>query len=306
MLSALWSRLRNGLSRTRGALTGRLRSILAGDLTAEALEELEEALITSDVGVVTAGKILKALEEHRAKSTGGSNWAMSAVRNTVQTILETAHRPFDLSEEAPTVVLVVGVNGVGKTTTIGKLAARYTAEGRRVLIGAADTFRAAADEQLSIWAQRADAEVVRQQHGADAASVAFDAVVAAKNRGADLVLIDTAGRLHTKGNLMEELKKIKRVLGKISPAYPHHVLLVVDATNGQNALVQAKQFQQAVGVTGIALTKLDSSAHGGIVIAIADELGVPIQFVGVGEALGDLQDFSPTDFAEALFAADEQ
>ncbi|HQK21795.1 MAG TPA: signal recognition particle-docking protein FtsY [Candidatus Latescibacteria bacterium] len=301
MISSIWSRLRHGLSRTRSTLTLRLRSILGGALTAETLETLEEVLITADVGVMTAAKILKRLETDAASSGCDPAWAMRSVRTTVEEILRAAHRPFALPEEKPAVVLVVGVNGVGKTTTIGKLAARYAEQRRRVLIGAADTFRAAADEQLLVWAQRARAEIVRQQHGADAAGVAYDAVAAAQHRSTDLVLIDTAGRLHTKSNLMEELRKIKRVLGKLSPTFPHHVLLVLDATTGQNALVQARQFHEAIGVTGIALTKLDSSAHGGIVIAISDELRVPIQFVGVGETLDDLQDFDPHAFTEALF-----
>jgi fused signal recognition particle receptor len=209
--------------------------------------------------------------------------------------------PFELPPIRPQVVLVVGINGVGKTTTIGKLAHEYVRNGSKVVIAAADTFRAAANEQLEIWAERAGAQIIRQRQGSDPAAVAYDSVQAAKARGADVVIVDTAGRLHTKLNLMEELRKIKRVLQKLDPAFPHEVLLVIDASTGQNGLQQAKQFSAAVGVTGLVLTKLDGTAKGGIVLAIIRELKVPVRYIGVGERLGDLQPFDPGAFVEALF-----
>jgi len=302
MHPSLWTRLRQGLARTRSQLTDRVRLVL-GDrpLTDEAFDELEEVLIGADLGVDATQKILAALRADPAVSRGDAEWALQRVRAQVREILLGRANGLRRAKAPPTVVLVVGVNGVGKTTTIGKLAARFAAGGAKVLIGAADTFRAAADEQLTIWAERARAHVVRHQRGADAASVAYDAVAAGRARGMDCVLIDTAGRLHTKSNLMEELRKIKRVLGKLDPSYPHETLLVLDATSGQNALVQARQFHEAIGVTGLVLTKLDSSAKGGIVIAVADELGLPVKLIGVGEALDDLQDFDPDAFLDALF-----
>ena len=209
---------------------------------------------------------------------------------------------FSLPETRPYVILIVGVNGVGKTTTIGKLSHRYTAQGKRVLIAAADTFRAAANEQLEIWAKRSGAELISQAQGADPAAVAFDAVMAARSRSADVVIIDTAGRLHTKVNLMEELKKIRRVISRHDPSFPNEVLLVIDASTGQNGLLQARQFASSVGVTGVVLTKLDGTAKGGIVLAIARELNIPVKFIGVGESIEDLQAFDRNAFVEALFA----
>ena len=303
-MASIWSRLKQGLARTRAQLTDRLQALLSGQaITRDVLEELEEILIGADIGVDATSDILEALESGEGRASGPS-WAVNTVRAYMNDILTRKPAALASAEEPPTVIVVVGVNGVGKTTTIGKLAGRYAAEGKRVLIGAADTFRAAADEQLDIWARRAGAEIVRQQHGADAASVAFDAANAARSRQSDVVIIDTAGRLHTKSNLMAELQKIVRVLQKIDPAYPHEVLLVLDATTGQNALTQAQQFSSAVGVTGIALTKLDSSAKGGMIIAIAKELGIPVKLVGVGEQIADLQDFRAEAFVEALFSGD--
>jgi fused signal recognition particle receptor len=299
-MSGLWSRLRNGLARTRSQLTDRLQSLLRGNaLTEEIIEELEEILISADVGVDATAEIIERLEQ--APRDNGT-WAVDAVKNFMLETLSGSSEGIARAESGPTVILVVGVNGVGKTTTIGKLAGRFSSEGRKVIIGAADTFRAAADEQLEVWARRANAEIVRHQRGADAASVAYDAVSTAVAREADVVIIDTAGRLHTKTNLMAELDKIKRVISKVNPTYPHETLLVIDATTGQNALVQATHFNNAVGVTGIALTKLDSSAKGGMILAVAKELSVPIKLVGVGEQIDDLQDFDAETYVEALFA----
>jgi fused signal recognition particle receptor len=275
-------------------------------LSEETLESLEEALIGADIGIDATTEIIRGVAQDPQRILADAAWAVQAVRTRIQRILEDVSVPFELVPDAPTVVLVVGVNGVGKTTTVGKLAAHFARDGKKVIIGSADTFRAAADEQLSVWAERAQATVVRHERGADAASVAYDSVAAAKSRNADVVLIDTAGRLHTKSNLMEELKKIRRVLTKLDPRFPHHILLVVDATSGQNALVQARQFSEAMGgITGIALTKLDSSAHGGIIVAIAETLHVPVQFIGVGEGLDDLQHFDAGAFVEALFDGGE-
>jgi len=302
MPSSLWTRLSSGLARTKFHLTDRMRQVLGSRaLSRDVLDDLEEVLIGADVGVEATTRIIETLEQAPERPSAGATWAIKKVRSTVHEMLARRAIKLALSDAPPTVILVVGVNGVGKTTTIGKLAARFASGGKKVLIGAADTFRAAADEQLTIWAERASAQIVRHQRGSDAASVAYDAVSAARARGSDVVLIDTAGRLHTKLNLMEELKKIKRVLSKLDPSYPHETLLVLDAMSGQNALVQAKQFHQAIGLSGIALTKLDSSAKGGIIIAIAGELDVPIKLVGVGEAMEDLQDFDPDAFVEALF-----
>ena len=305
MLPSMWARLRQGLTRTKAQLTDRLAQVLMGrSLTQEVLDDLEEVLIGADLGVEATTKVLDALAEAPTRSSHDAEWALDCVRSRMQEILTKRAPALTIAKRPPTVIVVVGVNGVGKTTTIGKLAARFTSQGKKALIGAADTFRAAADEQLTVWAERAKAQIVRHERGADAASVAYDAVSAARTRGADAVIIDTAGRLHTKSNLMEELKKIKRVLAKLDPAYPHETLLVLDATTGQNALAQARQFHQAVGVTGIALTKLDSSAKGGIIVAVADALDVPIKLVGVGEAQEDLQDFDAEAFLDALFGTD--
>ncbi len=308
-MPSIWKRLRHGLARTRSQFTDRLQGLLHGRaLTAEAIDELEELLIGADVGVEAAAGIVESLEDDPRRTSADSGWVIESVRSHLVDILSghssalaTSDANDTSAKPSTTVVMVVGVNGVGKTTTIGKLAARLGGEGHGVLIGAADTFRAAADEQIDVWAKRAGADIVRDQQGADPASVAYGTVEAARSRGMDYALIDTAGRLHTKSNLMAELVKMKRVIGKLDPAYPHETLLVLDATNGQNALVQAKQFNDALGVTGIALTKLDSSARGGIVIAIAQELDIPIKFVGVGEQVDDLQDFDPESFADALF-----
>ena len=290
-------RLRDSLSKSRRALVAELgASFDPGD--EEAWERLEEALIRADVGVPATAELVRRLE-----ARGGLTDLSAALADEVETLF--GEPPVLASaSEAPTVVLVVGVNGTGKTTTIGKLARKLSEHGRSVLVGAADTFRAAAEEQLEIWAERAGADFVGGSRGADPAAVAFDAVEAGRARGKDIVLVDTAGRLHTQGNLMEELAKVRRVIaGRIDGA-PHETLLVVDATTGQNGLQQARLFAEAAGVTGVALTKLDGSAKGGVAIAIAHELAIPVKLVGVGEGLDDLRPFDASDYAHALIGTD--
>ena len=303
------TRLREGLTKTRENLVGRIHRILAAatSIDDEVIERLEEALIAGDVGVATATKIVGRLKE-RVKKDGYENPAEldSLLKDEVQNLLpdgaSSLEDPFRMPPGGPPrVILVVGVNGVGKTTTIGKLAYNYRNAGRSVLIAAADTFRAAANEQLEIWAGRAGVDIIRQAQGADPAAVAFDALKAAIARGSDVLIVDTAGRLHTKVNLMEELKKIKRVIQKLLSDAPHDVFLVLDASTGQNAIQQAKQFSAAVGVTGLIVSKLDGTAKGGVVLAIADELGIPVRFLGVGEQLDDLQPFDRSAFVDALF-----
>ena len=290
-------RLRESLSKSRRALVAEIgASFDPGD--EEAWERLEEALIRADVGVPATAELVRRLE-----ARGGLTDLSAALADEVETLF--GEPPVLASApEAPTVVLVVGVNGTGKTTTIGKLAQKLSEHGRSVLVGAADTFRAAAEEQLEIWAERAGADFVGASRGADPAAVAFDAVEAGRARGKDVVLVDTAGRLHTQGNLMEELAKVRRVIaGRIEGA-PHETLLVVDATTGQNGLQQARLFAEAAGVTGVALTKLDGSAKGGVAIAIAHELAIPVKLVGVGEGLDDLRPFDASDYAHALIGTD--
>jgi fused signal recognition particle receptor len=291
--------LEDGLRPSRGGFMSRLRGLLVGDsVSPETWAEVEESLIAGDVGAALA---MEVVERARARRTGES--AQDAVRAELAAVLlprDPAWR-LDAAASAPAVVLIVGVNGTGKTTTIGKLAAREHATGRRVILAAADTFRAAASDQLRIWADRADAEIVSHAAGADPAAVVFDALDAAVARRADLVIIDTAGRLHTKSNLMDELAKIRRVIDRRLPGATPETLLVLDATTGQNGLAQAIAFHEAVGLTGIVLTKLDSTARGGIVFAIEQRLGVPVRFVGVGERAEDLVAFDPDAFVAALF-----
>jgi fused signal recognition particle receptor len=291
-----------GLARTRGGFMSRLRGLLGVEqLDANAWDEVEEALIAGDVGAVLAGRIV---EQARASRHGGG--AEAAVREELLRLLAPRDAGWDLRPSgapAPAVVLVVGVNGTGKTTTIGKLAQRERSAGRRVILAAADTFRAAATEQLRIWADRAGAEVVAHAPGADPAAVVYDALDAAIARRADTVIVDTAGRLHTKVNLMDELSKIRRTIDRRIPGAAPETLFVLDATTGQNGLAQAVAFHEAVGLTGIVLTKLDSTARGGIVFAIEERLGIPVRFVGVGERAEDLLPFDPEAFVTALFAA---
>lgn len=293
-------RLRAGLRRTAERWTGRLER-LAGAAAAdgggpgvETLEALEELLIEADVGVRTAGRIVARV------GAGGAGDLRERVRAEILGVLAGAAAPA-VEVPAPRVVLVVGVNGTGKTTTVGKLAHRCRLAGRTPLVCAADTFRAAAVEQLAVWAERASVDVVRATGGADPAAVVFDAVSAARARGRDAVFVDTAGRLHTRADLMGELGKIRRVAGRAAPGAPHEVLLVVDASVGQNGIVQARRFLETAGVTGIVLTKLDGTAKGGVAVAIAGELGVPIRYVGVGEGIDDLLPFSAADYVDALF-----
>ena len=291
--TGLFARMRESLAKSRQALTAELASAAFDASDDEAWERLEEALIRSDVGVPATAEIVRRLE---ARGVAGD--LPHALVAEVETLFGAP--PTLALDGSPSVILVVGVNGTGKTTTIGKLARKLHEHGRSVLVGAADTFRAAAEEQLEIWAQRAEADFVGAPRGADPAAVAFDAVEAARARGHHVVIVDTAGRLHTQSNLMAELEKVRRVVaGRIDGA-PHETLLVIDATTGQNGLQQARLFGDAVGVTGVALTKLDGSARGGVAIAIAVELGLPVKLVGVGEGLEDLRPFDPRDFARAL------
>lgn len=300
--SGLFKRLKAGLSKTRDILTTDIDELFSkkSQIDDDMLEELEELLITSDMGVQTAMDLMKVITK-RASKIDGAEALKATLRQELLALLEGIQSEPAHRTAKPHVVMVVGVNGVGKTTTIGKLAARATRRGERVLIAAADTFRAAAIEQLTIWADRAGAEIVKHKANADPAAVAYDSMEAAMARDVDTVFVDTAGRLHTKVNLMEELKKIKRTISKKIPDAPHEVLLVLDATTGQNALSQAKLFHEAIDVSGLVLTKLDGTAKGGIVMSISQSLNIPLQFIGVGEGIDDLQPFDPQQFADALF-----
>jgi fused signal recognition particle receptor len=298
----IFKRLRRGLAKTRKLLTTDLDNLFAENKSVDLdmLADLEEILITADIGVQTAMGLIQRVSSN-ASRIGDAAALKMVLRQEILDLLAGKPQEREAGGSRPHVIMVVGVNGVGKTTTIGKLAARFLGEKKKVLIAAADTFRAAAVEQLAVWAERSGADFVRHKDGADPAAVAYDGIEAACARNADVVLVDTAGRLHTKINLMEELKKIKRSMAKIMPDAPHEVLLVLDATTGQNALSQAKLFNEALGVTGIALTKLDGTAKGGIVISIHDRLNIPLQYVGVGETIEDLQVFDPHRFVDALF-----
>jgi len=295
-----FKRLKNRLSRTRQNFSGGFEKVFAGKkkIDEDALEELEELLITSDIGVQTTMALMERIANAKVADAGE---VKQILKEEILSILNTPSPVQETKKSTPHVILVVGVNGVGKTTTIGKIAASLNASGEKVLIAAADTFRAAAVEQLMIWAQKAGAEFVKHKENADPAAVAYDAVAAAKARGCDIVLIDTAGRLHTKVNLMEELKKIKRTVAKQIQGAPHEILLVLDATTGQNALSQAKLFNEALAVTGLVLTKLDGTAKGGIVIAICSSLNIPLQYIGIGEKVEDLRSFDAEQFIDALF-----
>lgn len=302
-----FQRLSDGLAKTRETVRDSIDRLLGRGPDPVTLEDLEVALISADLGVRTVERLIERLKTQRGAQASGQDARQRTLQAMKDTILETLAgceaEPIErLIEHTPKpfVVLVVGVNGVGKTTTIAKLAQRFRQAGKIPLLVAADTFRAAAIEQLEVWAKRVGVDVIRHQPGADPSAVVFDGLVAARARAADVVLIDTAGRLHTKSNLMEELRKMKRVLARELPGSPHEVLLVLDATVGQNALSQARQFHEAVGVTGIALTKLDGSARGGIVVAIAEQLKLPVRLLGVGESAEDLQDFRAQEFVDAL------
>ena len=302
----LFARLKSGLSRTRGSLTDGLGQLLLGKkaIDDELMEEIETQLLVADLGVDATRTIIDELTQRVSrKQLKDSEALYDALREDMRAMLEPCSQPLVIEQdrEQPFVILVVGINGAGKTTTIGKLAKRLQGEGKSVMLAAGDTFRAAAVEQLQVWGERNAIPVIAQHSGADSASVIFDAVQAAKARGVDVVIADTAGRLHTQSNLMEELKKVKRVIGKLDDSAPHEVLLVLDAGTGQNALNQAQQFHQAVQVSGIALTKLDGTAKGGIIFAIARSLGLPIRFIGVGEGIEDLRAFDAAEFIDALF-----
>jgi len=299
-----FQRLKNGLAKTRAILTTDIDKLFSTGRTVDeaVLEELEEKLITADLGVEISMELIAKISRRKLGQTATSDELKEILKQEILGLFpEASIVPTGGSSEKPHVVLVVGVNGVGKTTTIGKIAAALASEGKKVLIAAADTFRAAAVEQLDIWAKRAGADIVRHKANSDPAAVAFDGVDAAAARGIDVVLIDTAGRLHTKVNLMEELKKIQKAVSKRIPGAPHETLLVLDATTGQNALSQARLFHQAVGVSSIALTKLDGTAKGGIVVGIAKGMNIPIRYIGVGEQIDDLQPFDARSFVDALF-----
>jgi fused signal recognition particle receptor len=302
-------RLRNRLNRGDSWLTCDIGDLLRGrQIDAGILEELETRLITADVGVEASERILEGLRQRVARrELSDARALISALREAIVEIIAPVAAPLRIdSAHRPFVILVVGVNGSGKTTTIGKLALRCAAEGHSALLAAGDTFRAAAIEQLKVWAERTGADFAAQLPGADPGAVVFDALAAARARGADVVLADTAGRLHSQSHLMEELKKVKRVIQRVDPSAPHEVLLVLDANQGQNALVQARQFNQAVGVTGLVLTKLDGTAKGGIVIAIANELRIPIRYIGIGEGPEDFGEFDAAAFATALTEGPER
>jgi fused signal recognition particle receptor len=291
--AGFFTRLRDSLGKTRRAMTDQIAAAAFDPADDESWERLEEALIAADVGVPTTAELVQRLEARQDVGELGATLAEEAA--------ELLGEPGRLALDGPpSVILVVGVNGTGKTTTIGKLAARLNDHGRSVILAAADTFRAAAEEQLEIWAQRSGADFVGSERGGDPAAVAYDAIEAATARGRDVVIVDTAGRLHTQTNLMDELAKVHRVIERRLPGAPHETLLVIDATTGQNGLQQARLFRDAVNVSGVALTKLDGSAKGGVALAIAHELGLPVKLVGVGEGIEDLRPFDPQDFARAL------
>jgi fused signal recognition particle receptor len=301
----LLERLKESVSKTRTELAAKVEQILTGDRPVDPalLAQLESALLSADIGVQTTKDVLAALREqvNEHKLEGSASLKSELKRQIVRMFAAPAVSPNGAANISPRVIFVVGVNGVGKTTTIGKLAHRLRAEGRSVVLCAADTFRAAAIEQLEIWAKRSGVEIVKQKSGSDPASVVFDAISAARARSADAVIVDTAGRLHTKSNLMAELEKMKRTAAKLVPGAPHDVLLVLDATTGQNGLAQAREFTSHAGVTGIVLTKLDGTAKGGIVVAISRELNLPIRFVGTGEQMDDLVPFDAQTYVNSLF-----
>jgi len=304
----LFERLKSGLGKTRGGLTGFLANLALGKkaIDRDLLEDIEAQLLMADIGVAATGEIIAdltdSLERHQLKDVDALT---GRLREHLYELLEPVSHPLAIdSGKKPFVVLVVGVNGVGKTTTIGKLARRLQNRGHSVMLAAGDTFRAAAVEQLQTWGERNRIHVVAQHTGADSASVIYDGVQAAQSRGVDVLIADTAGRLHTKSNLMDELAKIKRIMGKLDPTAPHEVLLVLDAGTGQNAINQARQFNEAVGLTGLVLTKLDGTAKGGVIFALAKQFGIPIRYIGVGESIDDLQDFDARKFIDALFTSD--
>jgi fused signal recognition particle receptor len=302
--AGLFSRLKKGLSKTRQRFVGTLDGLFYGkkEIDEEFLEQLEEILLTSDLGVQTSYRLFAEVEERVShQALEDPKQLRLFLQQKIQKILQTAEQPWEINHNKPYVIMAVGVNGVGKTTTIGKLAAIFAAQGKEVLLGAADTFRAAAIEQLEVWAERAKVPIIRQKMGADPAAVCFDTVQSAVSRGADVAIIDTAGRLHTKVNLMDELKKMKRVIEKALPGAPHEILLVLDANTGQNAINQARMFHESLGINGLIMTKLDGTAKGGVIVGVCDELKLPVRYIGIGEQLDDLRPFKAADFVSALF-----
>ena len=299
---SIFKKMKEGLSKTRKGITGRIDELLRyyREIDDDFFDDLEETLIISDIGYETSNKMIEDLRKRvKDEKIGNVDQIKAILKENISQILEKDSKGLDLP--SPTVILVVGVNGVGKTTTIGKLANILRSNGKKVLLAAADTFRAAAAEQLEIWANRAGVDIVRHNEGADPAAVVYDAIQAAKSRDRDVLICDTAGRLHNKKNLMNELEKIKRVIDREMPEAHREVLLILDATTGQNAISQASMFKDTVGITGIVLTKLDGTAKGGVVIAIKSQLDIPIYYIGVGEQMDDLQPFDPQAFAEGLF-----
>lgn len=304
----IYTRIRNSLSKTRQHFAEGIGRMLLGRKTIDAalLEDLESMLISADLGIDTAQQIIEELSDSLArKQLHDGDAVFHALQQKMQSILNVRQQPFDIDAHSPCVILMVGVNGAGKTTTIGKLARLYQQQGKKVMLAAGDTFRAAAVQQLQVWGERNHIPVIAQQTGSDSASVIYDALQAAKARGIDVLIADTAGRLHTQNNLMEELKKVKRVMHKLDVNAPHEVLLVLDAGIGQNALNQAREFHQAVGVSGIVMTKLDGTAKGGILFAIANELDIPFRYIGIGEGIDDLRPFDANQFVRALFNDDQ-
>ena len=302
-----FERLKAGLARTRNAFIKNIDNILLGErvISQNLFEELEETLIMADVGPVFTYELIEKMKEQAKRNElGNAEILRKVLRDAITDTLRKSEAPLQIPTNELFTIMVVGVNGTGKTTTIGKLANTLKKDGTSVMLVAADTFRAAAIEQLEVWSQRVNAPLIKQKTGADPSAVVFDAIVAAKARKADAVIIDTAGRLHTKVNLMEELKKMKRIIERELPGAPHEILLVLDATTGQNAVVQAKIFNDEIGVTGIILTKLDGTAKGGVIIGIAKELNIPIRYIGIGERLDDLKIFKSAEFVDALFEQD--
>lgn len=299
-----FQRLKDGLSKTRKGLTDKIDQAILGrkKIDEDLYDELEEILITADLGVQTSYRLIEKVRERLKRGESDqADLVKGYLKEEILGILKTVGDGIDTTSAKPFLIIMVGVNGVGKTTTIGKLASKYRGEGKTVLLSAGDTFRAAAIEQLEVWGERAKCDVIKHKEGSDPSAVIFDAVKAAKGRGIDILIADTAGRLHTKTNLMEELKKTKRVVEKEIPGAAYEILLVLDATTGQNAVSQAKLFKEAVDITGIVLTKLDGTAKGGVIVSIVDELKIPVKFIGIGEGVDDLRPFNPSDFVEALF-----
>lgn len=299
-----FQRLKEGLLKTHQGMVSKIDQLVAGKrkIDDSLMDELEEILITSDIGVKTTHQLLNQVTEKvQRKELEDADQLKKALQEQMFLILNRKEKALDTSAVRPFVIMVIGVNGTGKTTTISKIAQKLKGQGKSVLLAAADTFRAAAIEQLEVWGERVGCEVIKHKSGSDPSAVVFDALKAGKARGSDVIIVDTAGRLHTKVNLMEELKKIKRVMARELPNSPHEILLVLDATTGQNAISQAKMFDKELGVTGIVLTKLDGTAKGGILISISDELKIPIRFIGIGEKVDDLREFNARDFVDALF-----